>query len=405
MSVFTVSEKFKMKIILYEIKKSWFKFSILFLLIIFCFINIYKFTSVYNFTGRFRGNSDIGMRNAYYTFYEIYSGEITDDKIKNASENYNRITMLANAENNITEYDKNSISGHIYGDYITYSAYVIPELEYAITYPNKASEICKSAYENILFYSEHNNYEDTEKNKYIYRLYQNRKVEKYNLTEWVKLYFEYDFSSLLIIIMIIIGLASCFSTETESGMITHLKSGGKLAKIVNAKFISAAIYIFLLIVFFTICDLVIVNSLCGMDGIFNPIYSADFFGTSPFGFSLFTAIITCVLGKYLAFLVIGEIVILISVISKNSVLSLCGSFLVIILLMLTANENSAIINPVNMLLVYKMLEKFDCKMIFGKPVLSLYIALAIYFIVIIALFFIIKICTVGVKRRNLSAKT
>lgn len=394
-----------MKIIFYEIKKSWFKLPILVLLIIFCFINVYKFTSVYNFSGRFRGNSNINMKNAYYTFYETYSGEITDEKIISVNEYFNRLATLTSNKDYGSEYDKTSISGTIYADYVIYEFYIIPELEYAITYPNKANEICINAYENVLFYSEHNNYEDTEKNKYIYRLYQNRKVEKYNLTEWVKLYFEYDFSSLLIIIMIIIGLASCFSTETESGMITHLKSGGKLAKTVNAKLISAAIYIFFLIAVFTFCDLIIVNRLCGMDGIFNPIYSAEFFGNSPFEFSLFTAIITCALGKYLAFLVIGELVILISVISKNSILSLCGSFLAIILLMLTANENSAIINPVNMLLVYKMLEKFDCKMIFGKPVLSLYIALAIYFILIIALFFIIKICTVGVKRRNLSAKT
>ena len=145
--------------------------------------------------------------------------------------------------------------------------------------------------------------------------------------------------------------------------------------------------------------------MCGIDGIFDPVYSAEFFGNSPFDISLFTAIIVCALGKYLAFLVIAEIVILISFISKNSILSLCGSFLAIILLMLTANENSAIIDPINMLLVYKMIEKFDCIMIFGKPVLSLYIAFVIYFIVIIALFFIIKVCTVGVKRRNLSAET
>ena len=385
-------------------KKSWFKLPILILLIVLCIVNVYKFTSVYNFSGRFRGNSSVGMKNAYYTFYEMYSGEITDDKIKIASDNYSRLSSYANDENVIPEYDKNSISGYIYGDYMTYELYIIPELEYAVTYPNKASGICRNAYENVLFYSEHNNYEDTEKNKYIYKLYQNRKIEKYNLTEWVKMYFEYDFSSLLIIIMIIVGLASCFSAETESGMIIHLRSGGKLAKIVNAKLVSAALYIFLLITVFTICDLLTINSLCGIDGIFAPVYSAEFFGNSPFDISLFTAIIVCAFGKYIAFLVIAEIVILISFILKNSILSLCGSFLAIILLMLTANENSTIIDPINMLLVYRMLEKFDCIMIFGKPILSLYIAFVIYFIVIIALFFIIKVCTVGVKRGNLSAK-
>lgn len=136
-----------------------------------------------------------------------------------------------------------------------------------------------------------------------------------------------------------------------------------------------------------------------------PIYSAEFFGNSPFDFSFFTAIVICALGKYAALLMIGEIVILISAISKNSIISLCICFVAIILLMLFANKNSIIVNPINMLLVYKLLEKFDCTIIFGKPILSLYIALIIYIIVIIALFFIIKICTIGIGRGNLCAKT
>lgn len=392
-----------MKIILYEIKKSWFKLPILFLLIVLSLINVYKLTSFYKNMGHFGESS--GVRKAYYTFYKIYSGEITNEKINDAIENYNKLAVLASDENNINKYSQDTASGYIYGDYITYEAYVIPELEYAVTYPNKANEICSNAYENITFYTEHNNYEDAEKNEYIYKLYKDRKVKNYNLTEWVKIYFEYDFSSLLVIIMIIIGLAPSFSTENESGMIIQIKSYGKLGKAVNAKTISAIIYILLLNVFFVFCDLLTINCLCGIDGLFNPIYSSEFFGNSPFNFSIFTAIFICALGKYAALLMIGEIVFLISAISKNSIISLCICFIAITLLMISANKNSIIVNPVNMLLVYKLLEKFDCTIIFGKPILSLYIALAIYIIVIVALFFIIKICTIGIGRRNLCDKT
>lgn len=394
-----------MKIIFFEIKKNWLKLPILVLLVMFCFINIYKFISVYNVLGSFNENDNTNIRKAYFTFYRIYSGEITDEKIKIANNNYSKLIDLVNNESNSAEFDKISISGYIYGDYTTYHAYIIPELEYAISYQNKATEFCKNAYENAIFYSEHNNYIDAEKNKYIYKLYQNREVKNYNLTEWVKFYFEYDFSSLLIIIMIIIGLAPSFSIECESGMLTHLKSGGKLEKVISAKLISAAIYIFLLTVFFAIFDLLTIKQVCGVDGIFNPIYSAKFFCNSPFSFSLFAAIVVCLLGKLLAFFVIGEIVILISIVSKNSILSLCWCFLTAIFFIVTANENSKIVNPVNMLLVYKMLKKFDCVIIFGKPILSLYIALAFYFIIIFVLFFIIKIYTLKLRGRNLCVKT
>lgn len=260
-------------------------------------------------------------------------------------------------------------------------------------------------HENVEFYLEHNNFADAQKNKYIYKLYQNREIKNYNLSEWVKIYFEYDFSSLLIIIMIIIGLASSFSTEIESGMLAHLKSGGKLKRAVNAKLISMAIYIFILTVLFTIFDLLTIKHICGIDGIFNPIYSAKFFGNSPFSFSLFAAVAVCSLGKFLAFFVFGEIVILISAVSKNSIFSLCLCFLVAVIFIVTADESSTIANPVNMLLIYKMLKNFDCVIIFGKPILSLYIALAFYFIIICVLILIIKMCVLGIKGRNLYDKT
>lgn len=394
-----------MKIILYEIKKSWFKLPILVLLIIFCIINVYKINSVYNKFGRFYGNNVAGIKSAYYTFYENYSGEITNEKIKSANDNFNQLAKLSKSENNGADYDKYSNSGTIYADYSIFQSYTIPELEYAVTYPNKSIQICQNAYENVGFYLEHKNFADAEKNKYIYKLYQNREIKNYNLSEWVKIYFEYDFSSLLIIIMIIIGLAPSFSTEVESGMLAHLKSSGKLKRAINAKLISMAIYIFLLTVFFAIFDLLTVKNICGVDGIFNPIYSAKFFGNSPFSFSLFAAVAVCSLGKFFAFFVFGEIVILISTVSKNSILSLCLCFLAAVIFIVTANESSTIANPVNMLLVYKMLKNFNCVIILGKPILSLYIALIFYFIIICVLALIIKMCVLGIKGRNLCDKT
>lgn len=148
-----------------------------------------------------------------------------------------------------------------------------------------------------------------------------------------------------------------------------------------------------------------VKNICGVDGIFNPIYSAKFFGNSPFSFSLFAAVAVCSLGKFFAFFVFGEIVILISTVSKNSILSLCLCFLAAVIFIVTANESSTIANPVNMLLVYKMLKNFNCVIILGKPISSLYIALIFYFIILCVLALIIKMCVLGIKGRNLCDKT
>ncbi len=268
---------------------------------------------------------------------------------------------------------------------------------FAATYPNISNSISASAYENIDFFEKHNNFPDAEKNRYIYKLYQNRNINNYNLTEWTELYFKYDFSSLLVLIMLVVTLAPSFTSEYESGMNVMIKSSGKQGNIVNAKLISAALFIFLLTVLFAFFDLLSVNFFCGADGFLNPVYSSPFFKYSPFSFSLFSAIIICALIKFLAFLTIGEIIFIISRLTKNTILSICFSFLIVVLLIVLSNADNSVLNSVNMLSPYKMLTEFKCVIFAGKPILSLYYSAAVCIIINMVLFAVIKYCGKEVK--------
>lgn len=380
-----------MKLIYFEMKKSWLKLPILFILILLCCLNIYKISDNYRINGRMSGDEDKGLKNAYYNIYaNRLGGNITQEKIKYAKDAYNKYKSEVTGKNFSTEYDENTLTGYIYGDYSLFNFIIVPELEYAVTYPNISNGISAAAYENIDFFEEHKNYSDAEKSRYIYKLYLNRSIKNYCLTEWTELYFKYDFSSLLILIMLIVALAPSFAAEYESGMNVMLRSSGKYRSIVYAKLISAAVYIFLLTAFFAAFDLLAVKILCGADGFLNPIYSSPFFKYSPFSFSLFSAIIICTLIKFLAFLTIGEIIFIISRLTKNTILSICFSFAIVVLLIVLSNVNYSFVNPVNMLSPYKTLTEFKCILFAGKPVLSLCYSAAAYLIINATLFTLIK---------------
>lgn len=380
-----------MKMIYYEMKKSWFKMPVLFLLIFFCFLSMYKICSMYNISGRFRENGDVKTREAYFELYGILSGEITEEKTRYINEIYKELDRNVNSGNYSTEYTEDSLTGYTFADYMLVGFDIIPELEYAVTYPNISDKICNDAYENIFFFNERKNYSEAKRNSLIYKLYQNREIKSYNLTEWVEYYFKYDFSSLLIIIMIIVGLGSSFSIETESGMNLLIKTSGAVYKTANAKLISACTYILLITIIFSLFDFLTIKYLCGADGFSNPLYSAYLFRYTPYNFSLLKAAVVCAAIKFLGFIVIGEIVVLISALIKKTIPALCADFMIIVLFMLCADKNSLMINPINMLSPYRMLEKFDCGFIGGEPVLSVYYYAILYIVMIILLFVFIKL--------------
>lgn len=372
-----------MRLLFYEMKKSWLRLPILVLAAVFCILNSYKINESYNMTGRFPLPNGIELKNAYYQLLDsTFSGKITTEKIEYAVNNYNDLSMEIKDGSYSTEYDESRLTGYVYGDYALYHAYIIPEMEYAVTYTNISSEIAKRAYDNIAFFTKYGNFSDAEKNQIIYRIYKNRQISNYNMTEWVSVYFKYDFSSLLVIIMIIIGLANSFSAESESGMYMIILTNRKNKKTAIAKLLSAALYVLLLTVLFTLADIVTINKLCRIEGVLNPIYSAQVFEYSPFDFSFLSAIVICSFSKYLAFTVVAKIVMIISAIEKNTILSIGTAFVLCSGLIIAANRSDMPANPINLLTGYDLLNEFDCVTLFNRTVLTLYVVMIAYIVVI-----------------------
>ena len=285
-------------------------------------------------------------------------------------------------------------------DYLLFSSFIVPELEYAVTYTNVSNKIAARAYDNISFYSGKDNKKELAKNSLIYKLYSDRSIDNYYLTEWAEIYFRYEFSCLLILIMIILGISAAFSGEYESGMFMLIRAEGQTGRTVNAKLISAAVYVFALVIIFLLSDLITISFLSPIDGMNAPIYSAELFKLSPLNGSFSEVIIACGALRFSVFLVIAEIIMLISVITKNTIASVVVSFSLITALIIASDGSRTILNPVNMLSSYNLISSFDCVYVSGHAVLSFHAAIIFYLVTVLILAVFIKLFTSESERRN-----
>lgn len=248
-----------------------------------------------------------------------------------------------------------------------YNIDIKPEIAYAVTYPNISNAITAKAYENIDIYNSVGMSYEAQRNRLIYQAYQNRFIPEYRTTFRAEIFFKYDFSSLLCVIMLVAGLSSCFTYERESGMKTLITAARQNAKTDFAKIISSAVYSTFLSVYFTLSDLISLHFLVGVDGLNMPIYSAETLQKSPFQFSFFSAIMLWIFIRFVSLFLISLIILLVSKLSAKTIVSISSAFVACLLLMLFSGWNKNVFNPVCSLNPSSYFEEFSALNICGFP--------------------------------------
>lgn len=345
----------KMKIVYFEMRKTWLKLSAIIMLIALSVLNFIRFFEMYRYENEYvyRAERDaVCMR---------FQGEITPELIANFKAEKEKFT-----EENPTEYMK-----------IMYYDLVQSEISAAATYENISNSIVENADCNVLFYAEHNNVSDEKRCRLISRLYRGRHISEYRKTDWVRPFFTYDFSSLAALILIITTLAASFAKERESGMDMMISSCGKSMQTVFAKLVSAMIYSAVLALWFTAEDLTAANAMFGIEGLSQPIYAAEIFANSPFSFSLFGAVVFTILVKFIAYFTFAAVILLISKLCGKSVISLCISFILCVMAIFFSSKYPSDLNPVNMLTPNLFLQKFETVYLFGIPIVKPYFVMFI----------------------------
>jgi len=368
-----------MKIIYYEMRKSFLKKSTLFVLIILTLLNIIR---IYDLSRTIYTLTSGDFHEPYFRLYNTVCGELSDEKMSPFRARAKELLEMVRGHSYSTKYqpEKYEYTGYCFGDFNLYNAIIGSEITYCGTYPNTSNQIVNNAYNNYQIYKSVGNGYEAEKSAMIYKAYSNRNIPEYRATYWTKLFFDYDFSSLLCVIMLVFCLSSAFTNEKTSGMANLITAYGKSGNTIRSKIILASIYCLLLTVYFTVCDLLTTHIFLGIDGLNMPLYSSEIFQFSPYNFSFIASILLWIAQRFAALFVISLIILLISKFSPNLVISMALSFAAVSILIFLTGVSDSLFNPFCALIPSAYTKEFSVVNIIGKPVpelLTAFISLAL----------------------------
>lgn len=377
-----------MKMISFELKKYVLKPSVLAFLILFAVINLVKFFEIYYYFDSRKSASAIFVHNSvsegYEKLYRAYGGEITQEKIDSIKSEYAAAQKrLDDRGAGDTVYD-DCYTGYPYGDVDLFKYTLIPHYEYAVLYGNYANELVGAANENVRFYSGINDYE-VKKNTLIADAFKGRYVNYYvKSVGWTRL-FDYKFSTILVMLMIVLAFSPVFSGERAGGFDKLIISSGKRKTAVRSKLITMGIFTFAVTLLFFLLDILYVVVFHGLYCFEAPVYAIKEYMNCPFTVTLLGAVVLSFSGRLLAMLFFAALVGFISSFGKNTALSLFLSMVSGAVLIALSDILPEWLNPLGLAYSSHFFEKFSVVNIFGVPVFSAGIALIFVILMTLAL--------------------
>ncbi len=370
MFIFTISVNSMKQIIVFELKKMFRNKLLLFMLLLFGILNLYRIYSGY----RKQTGSEPQFYSAYFRIYENVSGEWNNDIIRYVVAEYEKAKAVVDAGGFSTEPNQpGTHTGYIFGDMNVFEQ-IKNEMDERYHYEQTMRKLTANAAENAAFYEQKGNTELAAKNRKIAETYQDRKVTAFYDTWGLNEYFKYDFSTLLILILMILMLSPLFAKEHELEMHGLLHLAQNAGKLPVCKLAAGGIAVCAVSLLFFTEDFLAFRSLYHISGLFQPVNTLDGYFYSPLHLRIGTYILLNAALKILSFLVLGSICSAVSAAAKHELVPFCVSFSV--MLMLVAGDAFAgssvlsVLNPVTLLSGKKLFREFQTVSFFGTPFFS-----------------------------------
>ena len=307
---------------------------------------------------------------AMETVYTSTEGEITSEKLEFAISEHRRLQDIIEGGSYSTEPNQvNTYTGYIFADNNLFRQ-LYEEMYYTYHYPQFSSSIHQKAVDNIDFFTEKENSYEVNRNQIIISLYEDRNIPRfYRMQGWDE-YFDYSFSALLIILMIVLGVAPLFSSERENQMTSILRTCryGK-RKVFGAKVAVAFSYTFVVSLVFNLDDFITFTIGYSLRGFENPLYFISSYQATPFNGTVRHFLAYTFVPKFLGAAAICSIALFSSALSHNDSGSFLGTAALLIPAIILNNKN----NPVNYIALlsiqqeFREFQTFNC---FGKAVMQ-----------------------------------
>lgn len=379
------------RLIWFEFYKLFCKRSILVVLLVFSVINLFKIQNEFKSYSYLADNGENkSWSSVYWKLYEEYSGEITMEKIDKLLALYQplkeaTVDMTAN-----TALDNpDTMTGNIYSDRNLLDKYYVEPMEQFYNYESLAREVAEKARENVSIYEEKGQEYEVRKNSVIYNLYSGREISSFSYREMYNYYLNYDFSTVLILLLCMYGIVGTFVSEKETQMdmliLTNPK-GGK--KTVFSKIIAASLFVVAVSLWFSVLDYIGFTLFFGTTEGYNlPIYAIQNFCTSSVSWSLCWHTTVSALVRALGAWYMGMLLLMISMFWRNALIPFVSGFGLGLCIILAGASCSSlsnvwmkVINPYSLLTNRILFGRTEFINVAGYPVLS-YIG-AVFFAVL-----------------------
>lgn len=364
-----------------EFYKLFCKRSILAVLILFGIINVLKINNeFYSYSYLADGNDSHSWNSVYWRLYQHYSGEITAEKISRLLSIYQPLAdATADMTANTATGNPDTMTENIYSDRNLLEKYYVQPMKYFYSYRAYAFKAAEKAKENVLLYRERGRIYETRKNSVIYRLYSGRRIPAFAYLEMYTYYLNYDFSSILILLLCLYGIVGAFVCEKEAQMDMLLltnPNGGR--RTTFAKIIAVTVFVISAAVWFSVLDYIgFAVSFGTTEGYNLPLYAVGNFSTAAVNCNLWQYSILSAVARAVGVWTISMIFLLISVFWRNALIPFAVCFGTALCLIFTGASQSyfsniwlKVINPYSLLANRILFGKTEFVNFAGYPIPS-----------------------------------
>jgi len=201
----------------------------------------------------------------------------------------------------------------------------------------------------------------------------NRSIPVYGRYDAFSLFLDYEFSAFIIVILLIFVFSSTYSNEKATGTDRIIKSCGRAGSTFIAKQLTMLCFVVATVILFAIIDLIGLGFYYGLEFIEQPLYAIQDYQFTPLNISIGMAVILSCLFKIFALAFIGEVIILISTLTKNTGAAIVLCFGVIGAMIFASPYIPEHLNPFTLISTKKLISDFEFVNVLGNPV-PLYIA-------------------------------
>lgn len=233
-------------------------------------------------------------------------------------------------------------------------------------------------------------------NKKIDDTYHEREITRFYNRGNLNPALSYDFSSVIVLLLVVLACSSSFASEQESGMGNLLLSSiNGRKKLAYAKNFSCVVFTIFTGVVFYLTDFIVFAFTVGLKSFLLPLCAVEGYEYTPLTMSVFAFLIMSAAIKIFGFVIIAILTCSFSSILNKSFAVFGSSLISVFTLMYISAFGSggleyfSLLNPIKLLTNRSMFKSFDVINLLGYPVERYGITLLLSFVVLILLSFLV----------------